>query len=278
MEKKTLSVDQDTKILVPAKEYNLSEDKRLLIPFTEWNKIGFINRKGEIVVEPKYSMYHGECYSEEDYIKVSEVYSRGFPRSGGKVSTYNDFAYGLIDSKGNVILESNYRVLLTPIESKKLFTVQGKDYRYRVINANGEEVIPAGKYDWIDGFDHGFARVKIGKQSNNLRNNDNKWGIIDEEGNEVVPCSYSEIWNFYGKNHDTIRCKKDNTVEYIPFESLKKKHTEQQEIINDDYYEEDYGTHYGEYEGSWAQDVEGFSDDVINDAFDGDPDAYWNID
>ena len=48
------------------------------------------------------------------------------------------------------------------------------------------------------------------------------------------------------------------------------------EGCHDDYFD-DYGTHYGEYEGSWAQDVEGFSDDVINDAFDGDPDAYWNI-
>lgn len=28
----------------------------------------------------------------------------------------------------------------------------------------------------------------------------------------------------------------------------------------------------------YAQDVADYSDDVINDAFDGDPDAYWNID
>ena len=39
-----------------------------------------------------------------------------------------------------------------------------------------------------------------------------------------------------------------------------------------------YGRHYGEYAGTYAQDVAGYSDDVINDAFDGEPDAYWNID
>lgn len=49
------------------------------------------------------------------------------------------------------------------------------------------------------------------------------------------------------------------------------------EDIRDD-YDDGYGTHYGEYAGSYAQDVMGYSDDVINDAFDGDPDAYWNID
>ncbi len=33
-----------------------------------------------------------------------------------------------------------------------------------------------------------------------------------------------------------------------------------------------------EYSGSWASEAEGFSDDDIDSAFDGDPDAYWNID
>ena len=51
------------------------------------------------------------------------------------------------------------------------------------------------------------------------------------------------------------------------------------EAENDyDEYDDGYGSHFGEFAGSYAQDVEGFSDDVINDAFEGDPDLYWNID
>ena len=50
------------------------------------------------------------------------------------------------------------------------------------------------------------------------------------------------------------------------------------EMFQDDSDEEVYGTHYGKYAGTYAQDVAGYSDDVIDDAFDGDPDAYWNID
>ena len=42
----------------------------------------------------------------------------------------------------------------------------------------------------------------------------------------------------------------------------------------DDYYEESYG----EFAGTYAQDYMGFSDDTIYDAFEGDADAYWNID
>lgn len=35
---------------------------------------------------------------------------------------------------------------------------------------------------------------------------------------------------------------------------------------------------YGQYSGSYAQDEMGYSDDDIDIIFDGDPDAYWNID
>jgi broad specificity phosphatase PhoE len=53
---------------------------------------------------------------------------------------------------------------------------------------------------------------------------------------------------------------------------------EQQQDDNDDYDDYDRRESYGQYAGSYAQDVEGLSDDFINDVLDGDPDAYWNID
>ena len=44
---------------------------------------------------------------------------------------------------------------------------------------------------------------------------------------------------------------------------------------NDDYC--DYQT-YDDYNGSYVQDVEGWSDQMIDEVFDGDPEAYWNLD
>ena len=44
---------------------------------------------------------------------------------------------------------------------------------------------------------------------------------------------------------------------------------------NDEYYEEQ---HYEEFAGTYVQDEMGWSDEMIYDALDGDPDAYWNID
>ena len=46
------------------------------------------------------------------------------------------------------------------------------------------------------------------------------------------------------------------------------------EFYNDEGYEEE---HYSRYSGSYAQDVEGWSDELIDEVFDGEPDAYWNI-
>ena len=53
-----------------------------------------------------------------------------------------------------------------------------------------------------------------------------------------------------------------------------------------DEYDEDYDESspdrdeptYDRYNGSYAQDEMGYSDDDIDTIFDGDPDAYWNID
>ena len=44
-----------------------------------------------------------------------------------------------------------------------------------------------------------------------------------------------------------------------------------------DSYEMEEST-YERYNGSYAQDVEGWSDQDIDEVFAGDPDAYWNID
>lgn len=73
------------------------------------------------------------------------------------------------------------------------------------------------------------------------------------------------------------------------FEEKRKQRIAEFEDLEDEYYEdEDFDEHgiyndyepptYGRYAGSYAQDEMGYSDDDIDTIFDGDPDAYWNID
>lgn len=112
-----------------------------------------------------------------------------------------------------------------------------------------------------------------------------KWGIIDNKGEVVLPVEYDEIWNFLGKGRTTTKVIKEGVSSWFSLEtwklfshdpSLRSFHLEH-EPYDEDHWD-DYGRSYGKYSGSYAQDVMGYSDDVIDDAFEGDPDAYWNID
>lgn len=160
-----------------------------------------------------------------------------------------------------------------------LTVVQRSDYKWGIINQEGIEIVPFGKYDWIDGFDNGLARVKIGKKSSMYKNSGNKWGIIDITGKEVLPVIYDDIWCFYGKNRYSTKVVIDGIENEVYFNTLNPDlppchHNSYRRFVNSGYY----GTHYGKYAGTYAQDVVEYSDEAINDAFDGDPDAYWNID
>ena len=92
---------------------------------------------------------------------------------------------------------------------------------------------------------------------------------------EVLPLKYN-VWKFYGKNYSSVVVE-DNGVRYhYSLQDMSIVRAPQRMAYARD--DDDYGTHYGEFAGSYAQDVMGYSDDVINDAFEGDPEAYWNID
>ena len=101
-ELKQLEINKSTKILVPASSYRLENDMRRLIPFTYGEKIGFINKDGEIIVPPIYTMCYGDAYNDEDYIKVAIPYTYGFTRKSGSVATYSNFLYGLLDCNNGV--------------------------------------------------------------------------------------------------------------------------------------------------------------------------------
>ncbi len=276
--KKKVEINDFTKVLIPAKGYNVDEDKRLLIPYTYGKHIGFMNHDMEMVVYPKYIMYDGECYSEHDLIKVAVEYNHGYLRANNNIAAYSTPIYGLINYKGEVIIEpENRSLIISKCCKETLLTIQRKDYKYGVINLDGEEIIPFGKYGFIDGFYKGLARIKINKYPNEPFGNGVRWGIINEHGEEVMPCIHNSIWNFYNKNYKSIIVVDNGSQKYIPFNSLLNN-SDNYSSVDYQYNSWDEYETYNEYNGSYAQDVMGYSDQAIGDAFDGDPDAYWNID
>ena len=187
--------------------------------------------------------------------------------------------------------KENYRRINEPINST-LYSVQNKEYQWGVVDDNDNVVVEFGKYAWIDGFQKGLAKVK-GHKDNvcgtckeiDLNAPDGKakeiaeQGIINEKGEEVLPLEYN-IWKFYGKDFPTIKAFKGDKEYKFSFEQLNSQLNAEidnscSKMENDNY---DESHHYEEFSGTYAQDMAGFSDEDIYDVFDGDPEAYWNID
>lgn len=263
-------LEDNAYFIVPAKQHDVCGDDRLLIPFVQDHKIGFVNQDVEPVVAPKYDIICGDVFKESDYVHVGIRFSVGYQRSNGKVQTYDRIKWGLIDFKGKVIIDCNYAGISVS-DDGKLFTLKDHNKGFCVIDHSGNKIVPYGKYGFIDGYTMGYARVR----------NDNKWGIINRDGNITIPVEYNEIWNFYPykkSNFTSTRVlKKDGEISEFDF-MYGKLYTDPKDNVCQYHQDDAYGCRYGEYAGTYAQDIAGYSDDVINDAFDGNPDAYWNID
>ena len=189
--------------------------------------------------------------------------------------------------------------IISEINYGKVRVVENAAYQWAVIDDQDNIIVPFCKYGWIDGFDSGLARVRSRSVGECFRDavvehfnlsdanssgvicrgrGDIKWGIINEQGEEVLPVVYDNIWNFLGKNRFSTKVEKDGVESEVYFHKLNPALPQRKINSSGRYYGYSSSRRYGEYAGSYAQDVMGYSDDVINDAFDGDPDAYWNID
>lgn len=265
----------DIRIIEPISNHNFEADNRILIPFIQYHKYGFMTRDRQIMVPAKYDFIYGEFENTDSLVRVGLTTGKGYARNNGEIQVYLRKIWGLLDSNGKLIVECEYDGISIS-DDQKYITLRDSVKGYTLIDRNGNTIIPYGKYDYMDGADHGLVRVKLytGVDDNQLPKY--KWGIVDIAGNVVLPMIYSNIWNFHGKKRMSTRVEIDGHSENINFSSLM--HVDN--VSSMEAYEpyDEYGTHYGEFEGSYAQDVMGYSDDVINDAFEGDPDAYWNID
>ena len=183
-------------IIVPAEQYDITADSRVLIPFILYEKIGFMDKIGNVVVEPKYIAYHGEFDTKDSLVIVALNHLHGYERKSSAPAVYCRPKYGLMNSKGELVVEIKYLLMSAPRGGSRLYAVQNMDYKYGAIDEHGNEVIPFGKYSFLDTFYKGRSRVKIyDKEAQKDR-----WGIIDEDGQIVEPLIHDRISNFVDKD------------------------------------------------------------------------------
>lgn len=258
-------IDLNGKELLPCEydEIKALEGIENSIVIIKDNKQGIINSKGSIIVEPIYSEVKnlGETY-KEGYITIDEEGRQGLISTTKKQLLENQYEeiqqiylanyylikengkLKLINSSGEILLEEGFDDIKSATTKGVIFT---KGDLYGEISITGETIIEP-KYQYLKEVEEG---TYIAKQND-------KYGIIDGEGNEKVAFEYTNITynekaklyiaddNEYNtsiidKNYDVkikgilselneeksyIRMRTDNEYKYYDFECKEKSNTE----------------------------------------------------
>lgn len=207
------TLDIASKIIVSRLDYDINNDSRFLIPFFERTKIGFANQIGEIIIPAQFDIVLDDFYHEKSIVRVGNYYSKAYKREASEPVAYLNSSYGLLKSDGSFLLPMEYESIIMPKYCNAI-TIYSFHKGYAVINYKGDFIVPFGVYNFIDGFDRGYARVKIGTQTNGGINSDSLWGIINEVGNIVLEPRFTNIWNFYDKALEYTKVINEDNKEY----------------------------------------------------------------
>ena len=142
---------------------------------------GFINKKGDIVIQPKY---------EFKIIRGSSVFQEGL----ALVSL--DKKLGYIDPKGKVVISFQYEDAQPFHDS--LAAVQDNKGQWGFIDKIGRYVIKP-QFEEATFFNEGLAPVRV------TRNNEDKWGFIDKTGKFIIQAKYNNVDSFNEGWHGQFR-------------------------------------------------------------------------
>ena len=195
-------------------------------------KYGFINERGNIIIEPQYDIagfYFSDslCFAKSgEYIgfinpngefvtELSTDISWAFPFVNGLAICMSlDGKMGVIDKNGSYILPNIYE----DIEWDNAFGLIVEDTlgKKGYANRNGEIIISC-KYDKVYGFSEGLAVIAV----------NNKWGYMDTLGNWAIDAIFDDARSF---GNGLARVKKDerwmfidcsgNIVEYLKYDTI----------------------------------------------------------
>lgn len=187
---------------------NTTSQKQVLYPIEENGLWGFINDTGKRIIPPAFHAV-GCCFSDGlvparkdglyGYINKIGVfmippkfdYATGF-EEGLAIAWIKDKPY-FIDKNGNILFEHDFAEL-SYFGGNRLAKVEAKSgYKYGMIDQNGNLVVDT-IYSRIYDFVEGRAIVH---GAYNKEKNETPVGVIDENGNFVVPMGkFAEISNY----------------------------------------------------------------------------------
>ncbi len=149
---------------------------------------------------------------------------------------YENGKFGVINNDGETVIEPSYdEMIAIPNNSKPIFVctydVDDKTgtYNTKAINEKNEEILMG--YDKIEAIDNFDSKQNVWYEDNVLRVSKNgKYGIINFDGQEILPCEYDEITALKGTTGNFI-VKKEGNVGLVNEEGQKIVDTEYKNIL-----------------------------------------------
>lgn len=162
--------------------------------------IGLIDSLGTVVLPQSYDVIwqHDQLFitrkgnlNELRDNKLKVIYSSNeytlqpAERNSNCVDIYIGNKFGLMNSKGEIIVPCKYDMLIGGFYQYGLAEVR-RDGLNRFVNKKGEEIIKC-KYQSVGEFREGLLNVRL----------NDKWGYIDTTGKTIIPHKYDIGINFY---------------------------------------------------------------------------------
>ena len=154
---------------------------------------------------------------------------------------YEDEKYGVIDSKGKIVVNPKYEMLVIPNPSKDVFVGytnynSQEEYKTEIINSKNEKILT--KYEKIEPLIFKDATTEVPYEKSVLMyKENNKYGIIDFKGKKITNAIYDSIESLLYKE-GCLLVKKEDKYGVINIRGKQMVEIKYDSITADGYYDE----------------------------------------
>lgn len=166
--------------------------------------------------------------------------------------SYENGKFGVINNSGETVINPEYdEIISIPNNSKPIFVCtydlndEEGTYKTKVLNSENKEILTG--YEKVEAIDNHDSKQNIWYEDNILRVSKNgKYGLIDFEGKEIIPCDYDEILALTSVKNEFLIKKAGNTglvnekgqtiipTQYKEILTLKDGYNSEYIIVNED--------------------------------------------
>ena len=181
---------------------------------------------------------------------IKSILAKG--KETGKITSssyyalYTDNKWGIIDNNGIEVIAPSYQEMIkVPNNKKEVFLCtydinsETGEYKTKALNSKNEEIFT--EYSQIEALENFDKNNNLWYEDNVLKvQKDNKYGLIDLSGQEILPCEYDDITVVAGVKN-SIKVQKDGKYGLVTTEGTTILEPKYNDILN---FGEDYKNGY----------------------------------